>query len=54
MAEAITEGRPHRATGEQAAHIVEIICAAEESMRRNEPVSISSTFSPPAPMEWAL
>ena len=54
MAQAICEGRPHRVTGEQAAHVVEIMCAATESMASQRPVILSSTFTPPAPMEWAL
>ena len=53
MAEAISQNRPHRATGEQAAHVVEICCAAHQSIKRNKPVEIASTFVPPAPMEWA-
>lgn len=53
MAEAILQGRPHRATGEQAAHVVEILCAVNQSMQQHEPVSIHSTFTQPAPMEWA-
>lgn len=53
MAEAIVEGRPQRATGEQAAHIVEVLAAATESLRRNEPVAVNSEFTQPAPMAWA-
>jgi predicted dehydrogenase len=52
MASAIAEGRPHRASGQHAAHLVEIVCAASESMARHAPVEIRSTFEPPAPMEW--
>jgi predicted dehydrogenase len=52
LAQAIAEGRPHRATGEQAAHVVEILCAATESMETGQPVEVHSTFTPPAPMEW--
>ncbi len=53
MAEAIANHRPHRATGEQAAHVVEICCAAHQSLKRNRPVGITSTFTPPEPMDWA-
>ncbi len=53
MAEAILVGRPHRATAEQAAHLVEIISAAVESMRIGRPVQVRSEFEPPAPMDWA-
>ena len=54
MAEAIATGRPHRATGEQAAHVVEILCAATEAYRTGRAVEVHSTFTPPAPMEWAV
>jgi predicted dehydrogenase len=53
MAYAIANGRPHRATGEQAAHVVEILCAATEAMKTGTPVMLTSTFTPPEPMEWA-
>ncbi len=53
MALAIAEDRPHRATGEQAAHVVDIVCAATEAMQSNRAVEITSSFAPPAPMEWA-
>jgi predicted dehydrogenase len=33
MAAAILEGRPHAASGEQAAHVVEVMCAISESWR---------------------
>ena len=54
MAEAIVQGRPHRATGEQAAHVVEILEAITQSLAQNEPVSIHSDFTPPPPMDWAM
>jgi predicted dehydrogenase len=50
---AMREGRPHRFTGEHAAHITEILCATSESARTGRPVEIRSGFTPPAPMEWA-
>ena len=53
MAEAIAMQRPQRVTGEQAAHVVEIMCAATDSMNTQAPVTIDSTFSPPQPMDWA-
>lgn len=53
MAEAIRKGRPHRASAEMAAHVVEIVCAANESMQTHLPVEIRSTFTQPEPMEWA-
>jgi predicted dehydrogenase len=54
MACAMLEGRPHRFTGEHGAHITEILCAATESAKTGRPVEVRSSFTPPAPMEWAL
>jgi predicted dehydrogenase len=53
MATAIMEDRPHRATGAQAAHVVEILCAIAKSVETGEHVELTSTFSPPAMMDWA-
>jgi predicted dehydrogenase len=54
MAGAIREGRPHRATGEQAAHVVEILAAVATSIREDgRRIPITSTFEPPSPMPWA-
>jgi predicted dehydrogenase len=54
LAAAITEGRPHRATGEQAAHVVDILDAATTSVADGgRPVAIASSFEPPALMPWA-
>jgi predicted dehydrogenase len=54
MALAMLEDRPHRATGKQAAHVVEILEGASTSMRDGRPVAITSTFEPITPLEWAL
>jgi predicted dehydrogenase len=54
MAQAIEQGRPHRVTGEHAAHVTEILWALTESSRTRREVPIQSTFTPPEPMEWAL
>jgi predicted dehydrogenase len=54
MADAIADGRPHRASGEQAAHIVDILEAAATSIRADgQRVEITSTFASPALMPWA-
>ena len=53
MANAIGEGRPHRVTGEQAAHVVDILWAAGESMRTGASVAIDSGFARPRLMDWA-
>lgn len=53
MAEAMQQGRPHRAKGEHAAHVVEILGATTEAMRSGGSVAVESSFEPPAPMEWS-
>jgi predicted dehydrogenase len=54
MADAIAEGRPHRASGEQAAHVVDILEAAAVSMADGgRRIEISSTFAAPLLMPWA-
>jgi predicted dehydrogenase len=55
MAAAIDAGRPHRASAELAAHIVDIIEAARVSMADDgRAVEISSTFAQPDLMPWAV
>jgi len=54
LARAITEDRPQRVTGEQAAHVVDILSAARQSMRDHRRIEIESTFEPPDLMDWAL
>jgi hypothetical protein len=46
-------GRPQRATGAQAAHVVEILEAMGTSMRDGGAVAVTSNIVPPAPMDWA-
>ena len=54
MAAAIAEGRPHRASAEQAAHVVDILEAAFESMANGgRRIEVVSTFEPPPLMPWA-
>jgi hypothetical protein len=53
LADAIAAGRPQRATGAQAAHVVEICQAISTSLTQGGPVEVTSGFTPPAPMEWA-
>jgi predicted dehydrogenase len=47
LAEAIVTGRPHRATGAHAAHIVEILDAIAESATEGRAVDVTSSFPPP-------
>jgi predicted dehydrogenase len=53
LAEAIDEGRPHRATGEHAAHVVEALEAAKLSADQGGSVDVRSTFARPEPFDWA-
>jgi predicted dehydrogenase len=54
MAAAIDEGRPHRASAEHAAHVVEIVEAAATSMADDgRRVELSSSVEPPPLMPWA-
>ncbi|HUS16664.1 MAG TPA: Gfo/Idh/MocA family oxidoreductase [Chloroflexia bacterium] len=53
-ATALFAGRPHRFTGEMAAHTVEILEATAEAARSGRTVAIHSDFPRPAPLEWAL
>lgn len=54
MALAIVEGRPHRASGELALHVLEVMEAFETASRENRPVDISTTVERPAPLAQSL
>jgi predicted dehydrogenase len=47
LSAAIGSGRPHRATGEHAAHIVEILDATARSITEGRAIDITSSFAPP-------
>jgi predicted dehydrogenase len=53
LAAAIEEDRPHRMGAEHAAHVVDVLNGADASRRSGGAVEISSTFDPPAPLDWA-
>ena len=53
LAEALEEGRPHRAGAEHAAHVVEVLDAISTASAGGGPVDVRSSFDPPAPFEWA-
>lgn len=54
LAEALRDGRPHRSTGEQAAHVVEVFDAVHASLAQDgAAVPVRSGFTRPEPMEWA-
>jgi predicted dehydrogenase len=54
LAQALEQDRPHRATGRQAAHVVEVLEAVRTSYTTGRAVEVASRFDPPAVMEWAL
>jgi predicted dehydrogenase len=54
LAETIAAGRPHRATGEHAAHIVEVLEAAQASAEDGRRVDVHSEFRRPEPVDWAV
>lgn len=53
LARAIVDGTPQRVTGEHAAHVVDILSAARQSIREHRRIPITSTFAPPPLMDWA-
>jgi predicted dehydrogenase len=53
LADAIADGRPHRASAEHAAHVVEILDAVRESRTRGGAVELRSGFEQPSPTAWA-
>jgi predicted dehydrogenase len=50
---AVEEGRRPRASGEHAAHVVEVLDAIDASRRQGGPVAVTSTFTRPEPFPWA-
>ncbi len=54
IADAINENHPQRITGMQAAHVVDILCAIQNSFEQGRPIEISSAFIQPRPMDWAV
>ncbi|GCE25265.1 dehydrogenase [Dictyobacter alpinus] len=53
LADAIQNDRPQRITGAQAAHVVDILCGIQDSFRTGKPVTLTSNFTQPEPMDWA-
>jgi hypothetical protein len=53
LAEAVEEGRPHRAGAAHAAHVVEVVNAIETAGADGRAVDVHSGFAPPPPMDWA-
>ena len=54
MALAIVEGRSHRASGELALHVLEVMEAFETASRENRPVEITTMVERPAPLSASL
>jgi len=53
LADAVAEGRPHRASAEHAAHVVEVLEAIAAASDGAGVVEVRSGFDPPPPLEWA-
>lgn len=51
MVRAIREGRPHRASGELALHVLEAMLAIDESIRTGQPVALDSSVAAMVPVE---
>jgi predicted dehydrogenase len=54
MAYALRSGRPHRASGELAYHVLDIMHASLESAREGRHIELTSTCSRPAPLPMGL
>lgn len=54
MAEAILTGRPHRASGDLALHVLEIMQAFDLSSREGRVVTMTTTAGRPAPLEGEI
>ena len=54
MATAIKTGRPHRASGEMAAHVVNIINAMHESAEAGRSVELTTTCAQPKALPLGL
>ncbi len=50
MAHALHDGRPHRASGEMAFHVLEIMSAIHTSAAQNQHVTLESSCERPAPL----
>ncbi|MGH7919880.1 MAG: Gfo/Idh/MocA family protein [Candidatus Dormibacteraceae bacterium] len=50
MVEAIREGRPPRASGEMAAHVVDVIAGVVTSAESGQPVTLTTSCSLPSPL----
>jgi predicted dehydrogenase len=54
LAQALLADQPHRTTGAQAAHVVDIVSTIIQSAREGKRATVPpSSFPPPTPMDWA-
>jgi hypothetical protein len=51
MAHAILENRPHRASGELALHVLEVMEALEIASKNGQPVTIRTSVERPASLK---
>lgn len=54
MAYALQSGRPHRANGELAYHVLDVMQAFDEASRKGQHIAIESTCERPAPLPLGL
>jgi len=59
MAVAMRNGRPHRASGEMAYHVIDIIHSFHEASQENRHIELTSTCERPMPLlqglaEWSI
>jgi predicted dehydrogenase len=54
MADALRSGRPHRANGELAYHVLDIMCAIHDASREGRHIELASTCSRPDPLSPGL
>ncbi len=54
MASALQSGRPHRASGELAYHVLDIMCAIHDASDEGQHIKLTSTCSRPMPLPVGL
>ena len=54
MARAITDKRPHRASGELAFHVLDVMCALEQASAEERAIPLQSSCERPAPLPLGL
>ncbi len=54
LAVALRQNRPNRASGELAYHVLDVMCALDDSAREGRHITIESTAAQPAPLPMGL